>query len=113
MQLSMGASYLLWQVADGYTAFLLFALWFGLSYGGVVSLLPALCMDLFGARAVAGIIGSLYSGAALGNLLGPVVAGAVFDRTGSYTPVIWSCIALTVVTVWSARRLVAMRQDNY
>ena len=78
-----------------------------------VSLLPALCMDLFGARAVAGIIGSLYSGAALGNLLGPVVAGAVFDRTGSYTTVIWSCIALSVVAVWSARRLVAMRQHNY
>ena len=113
MQLSMGASYLLWHVADGYTAFVLFALWFGLSYGGIVSLLPALCMDLFGARAVAGIIGSLYSGAALGNLLGPVVAGAVFDRTGSYTTVIWSCIALSVVAVWSARRLVAMRQHNY
>jgi MFS family permease len=57
--------------AGGYTALALFALWFGLSYGGIVSLLPALCMDLFGARAVASIIGTLYTGAALGNLLGP------------------------------------------
>ena len=72
MQLSMGASYLLWYAAGGYTALALFALWFGLSYGGIVSLLPALCMDLFGARAVASIIGTLYTGAALGNLLGPV-----------------------------------------
>ena len=59
MQVSMAASYLLWFGAGGYTALLVFALWFGLSYGGIVSLLPALCMDMFGARAVAGIIGSL------------------------------------------------------
>ncbi len=59
--------------------------------------MPAICMDMFGARAVASIIGTLYTGAALGNLLGPVVAGAVFDRSGSCTPVIWVCVALSVV----------------
>jgi len=113
MQVSMGASYLLWLGASGYPMLLLFALWFGLSYGGIVSLLPALCMDLFGARAVAGIIGSLYSGAALGNLLGPFVAGAVFDHTGSYLPVIWGCMALSLVAVWAARQLVAAHPNDY
>ena len=113
MQLSMAASYLLWQAAGGYPALALFALWFGLSYGGIVSLLPALCMDLFGGRAVASIIGTLYSGAALGNLLGPVVAGAVFDRTGSYVPVIWGCIALSMVATLASARLVRARHPNY
>jgi MFS family permease len=113
MQVSMGASYLLWLGASGYPMLLLFALWFGLSYGGIVSLLPALCMDLFGARAVAGIIGSLYSGAALGNLLGPFVAGAVFDHAGSYLPVIWGCMALSLVAVWAARQLVAAHPNDY
>ena len=47
---SMGLSYLLWLVATGYPALAAFALWLGLSYGGIVSLLPAICMDLFGAR---------------------------------------------------------------
>jgi len=41
-------------------------------------------MDLFGGRSLSAVIGVLYSGAAFGNLLGPVAAGAVFDRTGSY-----------------------------
>jgi MFS family permease len=104
MQGSMGASYLLWGAADGYAAFAVFALWFGLSYGGIVSLLPALCMDLFGARALASVIGTLYSGAALGNLLGPVLAGRAFDQLGGYGLVIGAGVALSVLaTVASAR----------
>jgi MFS family permease len=113
MQASMGASYLLWQAADGYTALALFALWFGLSYGGIVSLLPAICMDLFGARAVSGIIGTLYSGAALGNLLGPVMAGAVFDASGSYHPVIWTCMALSALATLASIRLMRVRHTSY
>ncbi len=98
-QVSMTSTYLLWMVAGAYPSYAIFALWFGLSYGGIVSLMPAICMDLFGARAVSGIIGSLYTGAALGNLLGPVAAGAVFDRFGSYVPVMWGSLALSVVAV--------------
>ena len=104
MQGSMGASYLLWGAADSYAAFAVFALWFGLSYGGIVSLLPALCMDLFGARALASVIGTLYSGAALGNLLGPVLAGRAFDQLGGYGLVISVGMALSALaTVASAR----------
>lgn len=107
-QVSMGAAYLLWQAAGGYVALAIFALWFGLSYGGIVSMLPALCMDLFGARAVASILGTLYTGAAAGNLLGPVVAGAVFDATGSYAPVQWGCLALSAVAAAASARLMAL-----
>jgi len=113
MQLSMGASYLLWSAAGGYAALALFALWFGLSYGAIVALLPAICMDLFGARAVASIIGTLYSGAALGNLLGPVVAGAVFDRGASYGPVIWGCIALSALATLASAKLIGLQQKTY
>ena len=102
-QASLGLSYLLWWVADGYLALALFAVWLGLSYGGIVSLMPALCMDLFGARAVSAIIGTLYTGAAFGNLLGPWLAGAAFDAWHSYTPVIWGCLggsALATLAIW-------------
>jgi len=110
MQGAMGATYLLWAGAASYPLFALFALCFGLSYGGIVSLLPALCMDYFGARAVASIIGMLYSGAALGNLLGPVLAGLVFDRTGSYSLVIWACLALSALATAVSARLVASQR---
>jgi MFS family permease len=108
-QASMGLSYLLWIAAGGYLAMAVFALWLGLSYGGIVSLMPALCMDLFGARAVSAIIGTLYTGAAFGNLLGPWVAGAVFDATHSYAPVIWACIALSALATAATVRLMGPR----
>ncbi|GDX57938.1 MFS transporter [Comamonadaceae bacterium] len=112
MQGAMGATYLLWAGAASYPMFALFALCFGLSYGGIVSLLPALCMDFFGARAVASIIGMLYSGAALGNLLGPVLAGLVFDHTGSYGLVIWACLALSALATGVSARLVAGQRKD-
>ncbi len=113
MLASSGLSYVLWWSADGYTLLAVFALWFGLSYGGIVSMLPALCMDLFGARAVAGIIGTLYTGAAAGNLFGPVLAGAVFDRSGSYTPIIWGCVVLSALATAASAPLVRVRQPAY
>lgn len=101
---ALGLSFLIWAVAGGYAAMAIFALLMGLSYGGSVSLMPALCMDYFGARAVSSIIGTLYTGAAFGNLLGPVVAGWVFDRGGSYTPVVMGCGVLGLVAAACAPR---------
>ncbi len=113
MQVSGGLAYLAWLLAGSYPSLAFFALWFGLSYGGIVSLLPAISMDLFGARAVAGIIGTLYTGAALGNLFGPVLAGAVFDRVGSYGPVLWACMALSALAAGASARLLAFRAPSY
>jgi MFS family permease len=113
MQVSLGLAFLAWHAAGGYAVLAFFALWFGLSYGGIVSLLPAISMDLFGPRAVAGIIGTLYTGAALGNLLGPVLAGAVFDRAGSYVPVLWGCMGLSALAAMASARLLAWKRPGY
>ncbi len=113
MQMSMGLTYLVWLNAAGDHALMFFALWFGLSYGGIVSLLPAICMDLFGARAVSGVIGALYSGAGIGNLLGPVMAGAVFDRTGNYLMVMWGCMALSALAVLATVKLLGDKHTRY
>ena len=113
VQASMGLSFVLWWAAGAYPALAVFALWFGISYGGIVSLLPAICMDLFGARAVASILGTLYTGAAAGNLLGPVAAGAVFDHAGSYAPVMWGCLALSGIAALASARLLGLRGSIY
>jgi len=106
VQASLGLSMLLWLAADGYPALAVFALWMGVSYGGIVSLMPALCMDLYGARSVSSIIGTLYTGAALGNVAGPWVAGRVFDARGSYAMVIGGCAVLSLLATCSAWRAV-------
>ena len=113
MQALMGLSYLIWAVAQDRWVFAFFAVWFGLSYGSIVSLLPAICMDLFGGKAVAAIIGTLYTGAALGNLLGPVLAGRVFDLTHSYSMVIWITLAISATATFSCWRILKYPQANY
>ena len=105
MQLSMGASYLVWGAAGGQGLLVVFALWFGLSYGSIVSLLPAICMDYFGGKSVASVVGALYSGAAFGNLLGPVLAGAVFDGSGHYLGVMAVCGVLSLSATWASRQM--------
>lgn len=113
MQLSMGASYAMWFSAQGPVALMLFALWFGLSYGSIVSLLPAICMDYFGAKSVAGVVGTLYSGAAVGNLLGPVLAGAVFDAMGHYHAVMAGCVGLSLLATWATHQMRRLGRAQY
>ena len=113
MQLSMGASYVLWGAAGGQFLLVIFALWFGLSYGSIVSLLPAICMDYFGGKSVASVVGTLYSGAAFGNLLGPVLAGAVFDHSGHYLGVMAVCGVLSLCATWASRQMKRSGQVTY
>lgn len=102
MNALMGASYALWYAAPGFGLLAVFTLVFGLCYGGLVSLLPPICMDLFGGRAVSAVIGVLYSSAAFGSLVGPVLAGAVFDATGSYVPVMAACALFAAGATWAS-----------
>ncbi len=105
LQALLIATYLLWWAAPGYALLAVFAVSFGVFYGGIVSLLPPICMDLFGGRAVSSAIGVLYSAAAVGNLAGPVAAGAAFDQWGSYTPVFVACAITSTIGLWGGWRL--------
>jgi len=85
MYFGLGAMFLLWWTAASYWLLACFAIVFGVCYGAYVALLPTIVMDLYGARAVSGIIGCLYTGCGLGVLLGPWLAGVAFDASGSYS----------------------------
>jgi MFS family permease len=90
----LGLMFLLWWVSKSYLPLAVFAVVFGSLYGGYVALAPTVCMDLFGPRALSAIIGSLYTAAGLGTLVGPTFAGAAFDATGSYDVPILVCAGL-------------------
>jgi len=109
MYFGMAASLAIWAVAGGFAALIVFALAFGLFYGGWVAILPAVVADHFGARRVSGIIGVLYTSVAIGTLVGPSAAGFMFDASHSYfVPIAASAIAnavasaLTIITARSA-----------
>jgi MFS family permease len=84
MYAGMGVFALAWWASTSAWALALVAVGYGLCYGGFVAIQPPIVMDLFGARNVSGIIGSLYTAVGFGTLLGPTLAGAAFDRLGSY-----------------------------
>jgi MFS family permease len=78
----------LWAVSGGFGMLAVFALTYGVFYGGCVALMPALVMDIFGGRSVSSILGVLYTSIAAGTLVGPTAAGFAFDASGSYTAAI-------------------------
>ncbi|MGO4712552.1 MFS transporter [Bradyrhizobium sp. 2TAF24] len=85
MFIGMALALMIWAVAAQAWSLALFALVFGVFYGGWVAVLPAVVMDFFGGRNVSGLIGILYTSVAFGTLIGPSAAGFIFDRSHSYT----------------------------
>lgn len=77
---------LLWLVASTKMwMFYLFAVVFGISYGGLDSPIAAMIGDLFGLHRVGAIMGCLAVGWGLGAALGPYLAGLIFDLSKSYS----------------------------
>jgi len=77
-------SFVLWSVASGFSMLGVFAVVFGMSYGGCVGLYPAVATYLFGTHHIGAMLGYLYTAVGVAALLGPTVTGFVFDTTGSY-----------------------------
>ena len=96
--LVLGICFSLWLYGNSYAMLVAFALVMGASYGGAVALTPAVVAELFGTRGLGVILGTLYTGCAIGTLLGPPFCGALVDRTGSYRLAILFTMAVTIVS---------------
>jgi MFS family permease len=89
-----------WLVAANAWQLAVFAFIFGASYGGYVAILPAVTADYFSGPNISGIIGMIYTSVAVGNLIGPTVAGLIFDLLQSYTiPILASMITSLLAAV--------------
>ena len=101
---ALGASYLAWFAAESYPSLILFALGYGIFYGGFIALMPALIADYFSGPRLSSVIGLQYTSAAFGSLIGPVAAGTIYDRTGAYG---LALLVAAVLCVLSATLLAA------
>ena len=100
MFVGMAASFSIWAFSANVWSLAGFAFVYGVFYGGWVAVLPAVVMDYFGGRNVSGIIGVLYTSAAIGTLIGPSAAGFAFDLSHSYElPIIASAATNVVAAV--------------
>jgi hypothetical protein len=75
----------------------LFAVTFGISYGGFIALAPAVAAEVFGTQGLGAVLGALYTAAGLGGI-GLFVAGEVIDAQGSYTLAIVGGLVLVAVS---------------
>ena len=81
----LGACTLFWLIfVNKPWMMFLFVAPFGFAYGGFVPQIPRVISELYGVKSVGGILGLFTSLTAVGPALGPVLGGAIFDRTGSY-----------------------------
>lgn len=109
MFLGMAGGMMIWAAADSLWPLLLFALCYGIFYGGWVAVLPALVMDYFGGRSVSAIIGALYTSVAIGTLIGPSVAGFIYDVSHSY---LLPIVAGAAANIIAAVLIAAMRKPS-
>ena len=105
----MALSFAWWALTlllpPSYASLLLFALAFGVGYGGFVGVAPSLTMDYFGAKNLSGLIGALYLAGGFATLFAPTFAGYMYDRSGSYAVPLMVGIFVNLVAATLALRL--------
>jgi OFA family oxalate/formate antiporter-like MFS transporter len=60
------------------------AAWIGFNFGGNLALFPATTADFFGTRNVGMNYALLFTAYGVAGIMGPILAGSVFDMTGSF-----------------------------
>ncbi len=78
-------------------AIYVFALIFGIGLGGDYMIIPLMAAQLFGVRVMGRVMGLILTVDGLGEALGPMLAGGLRDRTGSYAMGFTALIVLSVI----------------
>jgi MFS family permease len=69
---------------------------YGFGHGGIYSLISPTVAGLFGTGSHGAIYGVIIFGGTIGGALGPLLAGAIFDKTGNYSVVFFILSAVVV-----------------
>ena len=97
---AMAVSHLIWLVAGAnYPALVIYTVILGIGYGGFIALSPEVVAQRFGLNGIGGIIGTLYTSAAIGSLLGPPFAGLLIDKFGYTTAIAFAVLANTLAVI--------------
>jgi len=85
-----------------------YAVLLGVGYSATASLIPAMVSDRFSGAHFGAIVGVGLMGSAAGSALGPLIAGRLYDITGSYTLaflIATGCGVVAGAAGWRARVL--------
>jgi MFS family permease len=106
------ASFLSLSVAEELWALYLFAALYGFAHGGLWAMISPIVAELFGLGSHGAIFGVVFFSCTVGGTIGPVLAGYIFDVTGSYQPVFFACVALSILTILLALLLTLTGQPR-
>lgn len=96
-----GVCHLLCPLAKNYTSLVLYAVFFGLGFGSVSSVLFETLMDLVGPQRFSSAVGLVTVVECCPVLLGPPLAGKLVDHTGQYKYMYMACGAIVFLSsVW-------------
>lgn len=88
---------LLLLAAESLWMLYLFACVYGLAHGGFFTAVSPIAAETFGISSHGTILGIIVCFGTTGGAIGPLIAGQIFDMTGSYTAAFWSLIATGVI----------------
>jgi MFS family permease len=88
-------------IGSAYQGYLAVGL-FGLGIGGVLTLTPVAWADYFGRESYGAIRGMALSTQVVAQAAGPLLAGALYDLTGSYQLPLQVFAALSVLAIAAA-----------
>lgn len=98
--------------SGSYWQLIVFALFFGIGFGGTIPLRPILVIRIFGDRALGAIQGLMHGGAISAGMVGPILYGWIFDATSEYTAALYISAAIALVVIPLAFLMDSRRQDG-
>ena len=104
---------LIWlQFCDRLWMLFLFAVIHGFAHGGFFTINSPLLADFFGTRSHGAIFGVVVSVSTIGGAVGPVVAGYMFDVTGSYQAIFLVLIGMSIAGLIATSLLKPVLTDS-
>lgn len=92
-----GSILLLYLASSPGVIFFVFAFIFGIGLGGDYMIIPLMAAELFGVKVMGRVMGLILTVDGLGEAFGPMLAGWLRDRYGSYTTGFAALIFLSVI----------------
>jgi MFS family permease len=90
----------LWlQLAGELWMLCLFAVVYGFAHGGLFTVISPIVAEYFGLRSHGALFGIVFFSSMVGGAIGPVIAGHIFDITGSYNLAFWICTAVAAIAL--------------
>ena len=107
--LGQGLSVLILLEANSIFDFYLFAILFGLPYGGEGTVIPVINKQYFGIFPMGTTYGWQLFGAGIGMAIGGFIPGILFDISGSYTLAIW---VSSISSLWGALIVLMLKKTD-